>query len=65
MLGMKKEEIYRKTFSVEPGTVLKVYNETGSINVSSWDRDYVEVVAVRHSNWLKTSTGSINLKKLH
>lgn len=52
MLGMKKEEMYRKTFSIEPGTVLKVYHKTGNIDVSSWDRDYVEVVGVKYSNWL-------------
>ena len=48
MLGMKKEE-YRETFSAEPGTVLKVYNKTGSVDVSSWDRDYVEVEAIKKS----------------
>jgi DUF4097 and DUF4098 domain-containing protein YvlB len=42
---------YRKTFSVEPGTVLKIYNKNGNIDVSSWDRDYVEVDA--KSNFFK------------
>jgi DUF4097 and DUF4098 domain-containing protein YvlB len=42
---------YQKTFSVEPGTVLKIYNGTGNIDVSSWDRDYVEVDA--HSNFFR------------
>ncbi|BBB93444.1 MAG TPA: DUF4097 family beta strand repeat-containing protein [Methylomusa anaerophila] len=36
---------YQETFAVEPGTVLKIYNGTGNIKVSSWDRDYVEVGA--------------------
>lgn len=52
MLGMNKEEIYRKTFSIEPGTNLEAYSNMGSIDVSDWDRDYVEVVGVKHSNWL-------------
>ncbi|HEY3374169.1 MAG TPA: DUF4097 family beta strand repeat-containing protein [Candidatus Aquicultor sp.] len=52
MLGMNREEIYRKTFSVEPETVLKVYNRNGNIDVSSWDRDYIEVVAAKQNNWL-------------
>lgn len=34
---------YRETFSVEPETVLKVFNIKGDIDVSSWDHEYVEV----------------------
>ncbi len=34
---------YPKTFAVEPGTVLKIYNKNGNIDVSGWDRDFVEV----------------------
>jgi hypothetical protein len=49
-LAMNKEE-YRENFSVEPGTVLNVYNKTGSIDISSWDRDYVEVEAVKEKRW--------------
>jgi len=52
MSGIKKEEVYRKTFSVETGTALKVYGKAGHIDISSWDRDYVEVVAVKQSNFL-------------
>jgi hypothetical protein len=49
-LAVSKEE-YRQNFSVAPGTVLKVYNRNGAINVSSWDRDYIEVVAVKKLHW--------------
>ena len=42
---MNKKE-YRETFSVKPGTVLKVFNKNGNIVVNSWDRDYVEVEAL-------------------
>lgn len=48
--GMNKEE-YRKNFSAEPGTVMKVYNKNGNIVVSSWDRDYVEVEAIKERHW--------------
>jgi hypothetical protein len=48
--GMNKEE-YRETFSIKPGTVLKVYNRNGDIEVSSWDRDYVEVDAIKQRHW--------------
>lgn len=48
--GMNKE-VYQETFSVKPGTVLKVYNRNGDIEVSSWDRDYVEVEAIKQRHW--------------
>ncbi|MBP2630950.1 MAG: hypothetical protein H6Q70_1578 [Firmicutes bacterium] len=41
---------YQKTFSIEPGTVLQIYNKNGDIDVSSWDRDYVEV-ALKPNDW--------------
>jgi hypothetical protein len=43
---------YRQTFSVEPGTVLEIYNRHGDIDVSSWDREDIEIDAVRHSTLL-------------
>jgi hypothetical protein len=49
-VNMNKAE-YRKNFSVAPGAVLKVYNRNGDINVSGWDRDYIEVVAVKKLRW--------------
>jgi hypothetical protein len=49
--GMNKKE-YRKSFTVEPGTVLKVYNKNGSIDVSGWDRNYIEVEAIKKKHWL-------------
>jgi hypothetical protein len=42
---------YRKNFTVEPGTVLKVYNRNGDVNVSSWEHDYIEVIAVKKIRW--------------
>jgi hypothetical protein len=45
------KELFRKNFAVEPGTVLKVANKTGEIHVSGWERDTIEVVAVRKMGW--------------
>ena len=45
------KEVYRKDFTVGPGTILKVYHGTGGIIVNSWDRDYIEVVAVKQLRW--------------
>ncbi len=41
---------YRKTFSAAPGTVIKIYNKNGNINVSSWDRDEIQIEAIKQSN---------------
>lgn len=46
----------QKTFSVEPGTVLEIYNKNGSIDVSSWDRDYIEIISNKKSG-IDISTG--------
>lgn len=48
--SMNKKE-YRETFSVKPGTSLKVFNKNGNIAVNSWDRDYVEVEAFMKRYW--------------
>lgn len=44
MWGSSKNT-FRKKYSVENGTVLKIYNKIGVVNVSSWDFDYIEVEA--------------------
>jgi hypothetical protein len=48
----KEGKVYLEKFSVEPGTVLKIYHtKDGDIDVGGWDRDYVEVEA--HGNFAK------------
>lgn len=49
------KEAYRKTFSVKPGTVLKIFNKNGAIAVNGWDRDYVEVEALMKKHWWTSS----------
>ena len=48
LFGMKRER-YREDFYVEQGTVLDVYNTVGAVNISGWDRDYIEVIAEKQS----------------
>lgn len=43
-------KVFAKTFPVEPGTILQVYNNKGDIDISGWDRDYVEV-ALKDTDW--------------
>lgn len=51
---IKVSEDFYETYPVEKGTVLEVDNRNGSINLSGWDKDYVEVSAVKES-WLGRS----------
>ncbi len=48
LFGMKSER-YLEEFFVEQETVLDVYNTVGSVNISGWDRDYIEVITVKQS----------------
>lgn len=48
MFGFKQQE-YREVIDVEPGAILDVFNKMGSIAITGWDRDYVEVVAIKQS----------------
>lgn len=50
-MNINKEE-YRQNFAVEPGTVLRVFNKNGDIDVSGWECDFIEVVAIKKINWL-------------
>ena len=40
-------EEFSKTYTVKPGTKIKVYNINGSIRISKWDKDEVEVNALK------------------
>ena len=46
---IKVSEDFYETYQVEEGTVLEVDNRNGNINISGWDKDYVEVSAVKES----------------
>lgn len=42
---------YRETFSVQPKTVLKVFNSIGNITFNSWDHEHIEVEALIKRHW--------------
>lgn len=48
MFGLVQQE-YREVIDVEPGAILDVFNKMGSISITGWDQDYVEVVAIKQS----------------
>jgi DUF4097 and DUF4098 domain-containing protein YvlB len=48
------EETFKKRIPLDEKTLLEVYNENGNINISSWDKDEVEITAykkVHASSW--------------
>lgn len=51
----------RKTFSVEPGTVLRIYNQNGDIDITGWDRNEIEVDTVRQGKPLFAKEPTIDI----
>ena len=46
----EKTEEFQETYEVSPGTRLKVHNVNGDIELEKWNKDYVEVHAVKRTN---------------
>lgn len=53
------EEEFHETYTVENGTGVEIHNVNGRIEVSSWDKDYVDVHALK-----RTKRDSDELKKV-
>ncbi len=48
MFGMK-EEILKENYYLEPGSLLDVNNKRGTITITGWKQDYIEIIAVKQS----------------
>ncbi|KPJ50803.1 hypothetical protein AMJ40_01830 [candidate division TA06 bacterium DG_26] len=57
--GEKVTEEFTATYAVEPGTEIAVYNQNGTVSVSTWDGDEVQVYAQK-----TTRRGEQELKKV-
>lgn len=55
----KDVERFHETYTVEPGTNVNVYNINGNIEISKWDKDEVEVIAIK-----STRAGKDELEKV-
>ena len=53
------EEEFHETYTVENGTEVEIHNVNGRIEVSSWDKDYVDVHALK-----RTRHGKDELKRV-
>lgn len=56
----EEKEEFRETYTVDPGTKLEVHNANGEITVSTWNKNIVEVYALK-----KTRYGTNELKKVN
>lgn len=56
----EEQEEFRETYTVDPGTRLEVHNANGEITVSTWNKNVVEVYALK-----KTRYGKDELKKVN
>jgi hypothetical protein len=56
----EEREEFREIYAVDPGTKLEVHNANGEITVSTWDKNVVEVYALK-----KTRNGKNELKKVN
>ena len=43
------EEEFHQTYTVENGTGVEIHNVNGNIDVRSWDKDYVDVLALKRT----------------
>ena len=55
----RAQEEFRETYKLKSGSPLSVENTNGSISVTVWDKDYVDVYAVK-----KTRKDEDELKKV-
>ena len=60
--GDYASEEFRQTYSANPGTVLKVYNQNGAITVTSWDNEQVEVYAFKETQYGQDELDKVNIE---
>ncbi len=61
-LHAETREEFHKKYTVESGTPLSVKNVNGSINVSTWNKDYVDVFAVKKSRKGKDDLDKVEIR---
>ncbi len=59
--GFKHTERFYETYTVKPGTNVNVYNRNGYIEISKWDKDEVEIVALKST---RRSKGELEKVKI-
>ena len=59
------EETVHQTHPVKAGTAVEIENINGDVTVSSWDKDYVDVVAVKRSNEGKEALDRVTIEAVN
>ena len=59
------EETFHQTYPVKAVTAVEIENVNGDITVSSWDKDYVDVVAVKRSNQGKEALDRVTIEAVN
>jgi len=60
--GDYASEEFRQTYSVDPGTVLKVFNQNGAITVTTWDNENVEVYAFKETQYGQDELNKVSIE---
>jgi hypothetical protein len=60
--GVREEKEFRETYTVKSGARLGVSNRNGSVTVSGWDKDQVEVYALLSTNYGTDEFDKVNIK---
>jgi len=58
----RSTEKFQKTYDVEPGTKLDIYNINGKIEVSKWEKDELEVIAIKETNKGKEELDKVKIE---
>jgi DUF4097 and DUF4098 domain-containing protein YvlB len=59
---IQSSETYRKTIEAEDGATLEVRNRNGSIEISSWDNDYIDVYAIKRSAFGRSELEKVDIR---
>lgn len=59
---IQSSETFRKTIEVDDGATLEVRNRSGSIEITLWDKDYVDLYAIERSSFGKSELEQMQIK---
>ena len=61
LAALNKEE-FRARLALERGGTFSLYNVTGMIDITAWNRDYVDVLAVKRTNRLASELKKVKIE---
>ncbi len=58
----KDTETFQKTYDVEPGINVNIYNINGKVEVSKWEKDELEVIAIKETRRGKEELDKVKIE---